>query len=205
MERKLRSYFNASILILAVLIFSGCNSYDKVSEERSRLERARAVYLLDTTVRDAVTINYENGNASLEMKMYFKETEFEVEFDNNGNMDTSKLDVNDPNLVKTIPKPSNGDLKPGEPSLPPSDKDLKKSMVTVLRYYQEAQRLFYEEKLKESLTELDKSLEIMPTADAFAFKGSILYTMGEVEQAKIYWQKAKALDKNFVIPTIKNR
>jgi tetratricopeptide (TPR) repeat protein len=166
------------------------------------LERAKAVYLLDTTVRDAVTINYENGNASLEMKMYFKETEFEVEFDNHGRMDTSKIDVNDPNLIRSTP---NSASRSGEPSVPPSDKDLKKSMVTVLRYYQDAQRLFYEEKYKESLTEIDKSLEIMPTADAYAFKGSILYTIGQVEQAKIYWQKAKALDKNFVIPTIKTR
>jgi tetratricopeptide (TPR) repeat protein len=202
MERKSPLFSNTQFgfLVLFVLLVSSCNSYDRVSEERSRLERAKAVYLLDTTVRDAVTINYENGNASLEMKMYFKETEFEVEFDNHGRMDTSKIDVNDPNLVRSTPI-----SKSGEPSIPPSDKDLKKNMVTVLRYYQDAQRLFYEEKYKESLTEIDKSLEIMPTADAYAFKGSILYTIGQVEQAKIYWQKAKALDKNFVIPTIKNR
>lgn len=202
MERKSPLFSNTPFGFLVVLLFfvSSCNTYDKVSEERSRLERAKAVYLLDTTVRDAVTINYENGNASLEMKMYFKETEFEVEFDNHGRMDTSKIDVNDPNLVRSTPI-----SKSGEPSVPPSDKDLKKNMVTVLRYYQDAQRLFYEEKYKESLTEIDKSLEIMPTADAYAFKGSILYTIGQVEQAKIYWQKAKALDKNFVIPTIKNR
>ena len=202
MERKSPLFSNTPFGFLVVLLFfvSSCNTYDKVSEERSRLERAKAVYLLDTSVRDAVTINYENGNASLEMKMYFKETEFEVEFDNHGRMDTSKIDVNDPNLVRSSPI-----SKSGEPSVPPSDKDLKKNMVTVLRYYQDAQRLFYEEKYKESLTEIDKSLEIMPTADAYAFKGSILYTIGQVEQAKIYWQKAKALDKNFVIPTIKNR
>ena len=202
MERKSPLFSNTPFGFLVVLLFfvSSCNTYDKVSEERSRLERAKAVYLLDTSVRDAVTINYENGNASLEMKMYFKETEFEVEFDNHGRMDTSKIDVNDPNLVRSTPI-----SKSGEPSVPPSDKDLKKNMVTVLRYYQDAQRLFYEEKYKESLTEIDKSLEIMPTADAYAFKGSILYTIGQVEQAKIYWQKAKALDKNFVIPTIKNR
>jgi tetratricopeptide (TPR) repeat protein len=204
MERRFHLFSRILLgsLIISGCLFSSCNTYDKVSEERSRLERAKAVYLLDTTVRDAVTINYENGNASLEMKMYFKETEFEVEFDNHGRMDTSKIDVNDPNLIRSTP---NSASRSGEPSVPPSDKDLKKSMVTVLRYYQDAQRLFYEEKYKESLTEIDKSLEIMPTADAYAFKGSILYTIGQVEQAKIYWQKAKALDKNFVIPTIKTR
>jgi len=102
MERKSPLFSNTQFgfLVLFVLLVSSCNSYDRVSEERSRLERAKAVYLLDTTVRDAVTINYENGNASLEMKMYFKETEFEVEFDNHGRMDTSKIDVNDPNLVR---------------------------------------------------------------------------------------------------------
>ena len=58
---------------------------------------------------------------------------------------------------------------------------------------------------KASLAEIDKSLSVMPTADAFAFKGSILFTLGEIEQAKVYWQKAKNLDSKFIVPTIKTR
>jgi tetratricopeptide (TPR) repeat protein len=206
MEHKFRMRFNWAIgLALTTMTIFSCNSYDRVSEERARLERAKAVYLIDTTVRDAMMVNYEVGNTSLEMRLYFKQTEFEVEFDNTGKTDSAKLDVGEGAEVTKSPIPGKTELKPGETSYPPTDKELKKDMVAVLKYYQEAQRLFYADDFKGSLAEIDKSLAIMPTADAFAFKGSILFTLGEVEQAKVYWVKAKNLDPNFVIPTVKLR
>ncbi len=94
MEHKFRIRFKwvLGLVVTTTTIFS-CNSYDRVSEERARLERAKAVYLIDTTVRDAMMVNYEVGNTSLEMRLYFKQTEFEVEFDNTGKTDSAKLDV----------------------------------------------------------------------------------------------------------------
>jgi hypothetical protein len=197
--------FLFAVAICLGLMIQSCNTYDKISEERARLERAKAVYLIDTTVRDAMMVNYEVGNTSLEMRLYFKQTEFEVEFDNTGKTDSSKLDVGEGVEISKFAIPGKTDLKPGDTSIPPSDKELKRDLISVLKYYQEAQRLFYMDDFKGSLAEIDKSLSVMPTADAFAFKGSILFTLGEIEQAKVYWQKAKNLDSKFIIPTLKTR
>ena len=194
-----------AVAICLGLMIQSCNTYEKISEERARLERAKAVYLIDTTVRDAMMVNYEVGNTSLEMRLYFKQTEFEVEFDNTGKTDSSKLDVGEGVEIAKSSIPGKTDLKPGDTSIPPSDKELKRDLISVLKYYQEAQRLFYMDDFKGSLAEIDKSLSVMPTADAFAFKGSILFTLGEIEQAKVYWQKAKNLDSKFIIPTLKTR
>ena len=204
-HRYLMRFKSILLLTLITTAVISCNTYDRVSEERARLERAKAVYLIDTTVRDAMIVNYEVGNTSLEMRLYFKQTEFEVEFDNTGKTDSSKLEVGEGAEISKSVIPGKTELRPGEPSYPPTDKELKKDMVAVLKYYQEAQRLFYMDDFKGSLGEIDKSLAVMPTADAYAFKGSVLYTLGEVEQAKVYWLKAKNLDPNFVVPTLKTR
>ena len=75
-------------------------------------------------------------------------------------------------------------------------------MSKVIYAYNLAQTRFYNKDYEGSLASLYSSLAIMPTSDAYALKGSILFVLKEYDLAQYYWAEAKKLNPEFVIPQV---
>lgn len=78
-------------------------------------------------------------------------------------------------------------------------------MSKVIYAYNLAQTRFYQKDYEGSLASLDSSIAIMPTSDAYALKGSILFVLKEYDLAQFYWSEAKKLNPNFEMPTVIRR
>lgn len=189
-----RSRFIFSGILTLLVSFSACRSYDSISEERDRLERSKAVYLLDTAQRDVLEISYDQGGVDMSLRLFLSEHEFEMEFDKNPN---NGLNVATTSIAKSQIKTSDGRALPSKPV-----GNLKSDMSKVIYAYNLAQTRFYNKDYEGSLASLDSSLAIMPTSDAYALKGSILFVLKEYDLAQYYWAEAKKLNPEFVIPQV---
>ena len=189
-----RSRFIFSGILTLLVSFSACRSYDSISEERDRLERSKSVYLLDTAQRDVLEISYEQGGVDMSLRLFLSEHEFEMEFDKNPD---DGLNVATTSIAKSQIKTSDGRALPSKPV-----GNLKSDMSKVIYAYNLAQTRFYNKDYEGSLASLDSSLAIMPTSDAYALKGSILFVLKEYDLAQYYWAEAKKLNPEFVIPQV---
>ncbi len=180
---------------LVALIFSSCNTPESLAEKRADLQKSRTVFLVDTTARDVLDITYKAGNSDVDLRLYF-EKEFELFLDNQGSL------KNAPQVAFNNTRPP---VKPGDPTSTPPAKNLEKDLEKVLKMYEDAQQLYYAKNYDGSLDAIDASLAILPTSEAYALKGSVLFMLGSIDSAQENWQKAKELDPEFVMPTIINK
>ena len=174
---------------------ASCNTPESLAEKRSDLQKSRTVFLVDTVARDVLDITYKAGNSDVDLRLYF-EKEFELFLDNQGSL------KNAPQVAFNNTKPA---TKPGDPTSTPPAKNLEKDLERVLKLYEDAQELYYAKNYDGSLDAIDASLAILPTSEAYALKGSVLFMLGSVDGAQENWQKAKELDPEFVMPTIINK
>ena len=66
------------------------------------------------------------------------------------------------------------------------------------RHISRALRYYYEQEYNKALIEIDKSIELNPNlAIAYARKGTIYYSMGQVQSASINWNIALKLDPEY--------
>lgn len=176
-------------------MFAACNTPESLAEKRSDLQKSRTVFLVDTVARDVLDITYKAGNSDVDLRLYF-EKEFELFLDNQGSL------KNAPQVAFNNTKPA---TKPGDPTSTPPAKNLEKDLDRVLKLYEDAQELYYSKNYDGSLDAIDASLAILPTSEAYALKGSVLFMLGSLDGAQENWQKAKELDPEFVMPTIINK
>lgn len=195
MHYKYRFIFSGFLALM--LSFSACRSFDSISEERDRLERSKAVYLLDTANRDVLEISYSQGGVDMSLHLFLNEHEFEMEFDKDP---SQSLNVATTSIAKSQIKTSDGRNLPSK-----SPGALKSDMSKVIYAYNLAQTRFYNKDYEGSLASLDSSLAIMPTSDAYALKGSILFVLKEYDLAQYYWSEAKKLNPEFVIPQVSRK
>jgi tetratricopeptide (TPR) repeat protein len=183
------------ILMVVSWFFSSCSTPESLAEKRSDLQKSRTVFLVDTTARDVLDITYKAGNSDVDLRLYF-EKEFELFLDNQGSL------KNAPQVAFNNTRPP---VKPGDPTSTPPAKNLEKDLEKVLKMYEDAQELYYAKNYDGSLDAIDASLAILPTSEAYALKGSVLFMLGSIDGAQENWQKAKDLDPEFVMPTIINK
>ena len=72
-----------------------------------------------------------------------------------------------------------------------------------LKYIRKAQEFLYIDDYNAALEYVKESLKIIPTAEAYALKGSILYMMGDETAAKESWLLPLKIDPEIKIPTAK--
>jgi len=192
MHYRYRFIYSGFLFLLITL--GACRSFDSISEDRDKLERSKAVYLLDTAQRDVLEISYDQGGVDMSLRLFLSEHEFEMEFDKNPG---DGMNVATTSLAKSQIKTSDGRALPSK-----SAGSLKSDMSKVIYAYNLAQTRFYNKDYEGSLASLDSSLAIMPTSDAYALKGSILFVLKEYDLAQYYWSEAKKLNPEFVIPQV---
>lgn len=184
-----------AVVAVIVVLFTGCDSASVLAEKKAEMDKVRTLYLVDTTARDFVDINYRAGNSDVDLRLFFNK-EFELHLDNKGAF------AKPPTVTV---QGQNNPAKPGDPKTPPPAKDLEKDLERVLALYEDAQTQYYAKNYDGSLDAIDASLAILPTSEAYALKGSVLFMLGNVEAAQQNWKKAKELDPDFVMPTIINK
>ncbi len=189
------SFWGMEWFIGLMLVMASCNTPESLAEKRSDLQKSRTVFLVDTVARDVLDITYKAGNSDVDLRLYF-EKEFELFLDNQGSL------KNAPQVAFNNTKPA---TKPGDPTSTPPAKNLEKDLERVLKLYEDAQELYYAKNYDGSLDAIDASLAILPTSEAYALKGSVLFMLGSLDGAQENWQKAKELDPEFVMPTIINK
>jgi len=72
----------------------------------------------------------------------------------------------------------------------------------LLASYRKAQDLFYLGEYRDALAEVEKTLEIQETADAYALKGTIFFMMENPTAAQANWNRAVQMDPNIPVPSI---
>ncbi len=73
---------------------------------------------------------------------------------------------------------------------------------TLLSSYRKAQDLFYLGEYRQALEEVDKTIEIQETADAYALKGTIFFMLENITAARANWNRAVQMDPNIPVPSI---
>ena len=70
----------------------------------------------------------------------------------------------------------------------------------MLKHFREAQNLLYRQDYDGAMREVDRSLDVLRTADALGLKGTIFFVRGNMNSARYYWGQAVQLDPDIVIP-----
>lgn len=81
-------------------------------------------------------------------------------------------------------------------------KNRARDIQSLLSSYRKAQDLFYLGEYREALDEVEKTLKIQETADAYALKGTIFFMMENITAARANWNKAVQMDPNIPVPSI---
>lgn len=81
-------------------------------------------------------------------------------------------------------------------------RDRAKDIQSLLTNYRKAQDLFYLGEYRDALEQVDSTLEIQETADAYALKGTIFFMMENLTAARANWNRAVQLDPNIPVPSI---
>jgi hypothetical protein len=71
-----------------------------------------------------------------------------------------------------------------------------------IRLYVSAQNAFYEQDYAQALTFVDEALDIFRTNFAIAFKGTVLYMLGNKEEAMEMWREANRRNPSIGIPDV---
>lgn len=175
----------SGVLCLAILIFVvSCTPTGQVTE--NKVSSNKPVPTIDQSEvqerkdNNSIKLIYRNRNTDLELHL-------------NPNTDNFILDLKGLNPAK-------------KDTVVIADSTLVKNRATdlknMLSAFRQAQDLFYKGEYNEALLEINKSLRIQETADAYGLKGTIYFMLGRKAATKENWNKAVQLNPNITFPDI---
>lgn len=165
--------------IIFALLLSSCAA-QMTPEEVLNQQRYMEMQRRAVTAKDPVNIKYKNNSASIEYAVGKGNEEF-------------VLDMNtDPNFRK--------DIVDGSLNL---SQDAQTAVNDLVKNIRKAQEFLYIDDYNSALEYVNESIKILPTAEAYALKGSILYLMGDEKAAKDNWQYALKIDPEIKVPSAK--
>jgi len=181
-----------AVLILLVSITAGCSSSSNVQdsvtqptgpdeESPSLLQQAEE----ETGGEEAgestpIIVTYRNASSNIQVSLDPDRDQFYVDLRGITPTERDSVVVIDSTIVK----------------------NRETDIQTLLSSYRKAQDLFYLGEYREALEEVDKTLEIQETADAYALKGTIFFMMENPTAARANWNRAVQMDPNIPVPSI---
>lgn len=78
--------------------------------------------------------------------------------------------------------------------------ELRTELQDAIRNYVLAQQLIYTQDFRAALRAIDASLRIFETDHALALKGTVLYLLGDREEARRHWRRANERNPDILIP-----
>jgi tetratricopeptide (TPR) repeat protein len=180
------------VLVGVAVIIAGCKSSGAALDEfdnqiqQQPTEVSRSSNSAETsakataTNRDPVIVNYRNKSSNIQIILDPNQDEFFLDLSGMAPSDKDSIVVVDSALVK----------------------NRAKDIQSLLSSFRKAQDLFYLGEYRDALAEVDKTIEIQETADAYALKGTIFFMLENPTAARANWNRAVQLDPNIPVPSI---
>ncbi|GAB5410092.1 MAG: hypothetical protein BalsKO_24570 [Balneolaceae bacterium] len=171
-----------------LFVISGCKSAENVAENNSSTTENSDMQGEVNTVQDsqeesnseAIVVNYRNQSSNIQIALDPSKDEFYMDLSGMSPQEKDSIVVQDSTLLN----------------------NRATDIQTLLSSYRKAQDLFYIEEYRQALEEVDKTLGIQETADAYALKGTIFFMMENLTAARANWNKAVQMDPNIPVPSI---
>lgn len=154
---------------------TGGNTSEQASEAGSTEEAG-------TTSGEAekITVTYKNQSSNIQINLDPNKDQFYLDLRGMAPSEKDSIVVADSSMIK----------------------NRAKDIQSLLTNYRKAQDLFYLGEYREALEQVDSTLEIQETADAYALKGTIFFMMENITAARANWNRAVQLDPNIPVPSI---
>jgi tetratricopeptide (TPR) repeat protein len=168
-----------SLIILVLIVLSSCQT-QMTPQELVEQQRISEIQSRTINAKDPVNIKYKNNSSSIEYAVGKGNEEF-------------LLDMNtDPKFKKDV---IDGILN--------ISREAQMAVNNAVKYIRMSQEFLYIDDYNTALDYANESIKIIPTAEGYALKGSILYMMGDEQAAKESWLLALKIDPEIKIPTAK--
>ena len=183
--------FKILFTLLYIAIFSvGCSTSEMIQDQientvkNSKIEDALLTNdgnLLEGESRtNPIIVSYKNASSNVQISLYPNKDEFYLDLKGFAPSEKDSIIIVDSTLIN----------------------NRARDIQTLLSSYRKAQDLFYLGEYRNALAEVDKTLEIQETADAYALKGTIFFMMENPTAARANWNKAVQMDPNIPVPSI---
>ncbi len=189
MEFKVLYVFRNTYFVALVVLFlvAGCKSSENLSnpvnepaQTREEQEATSSGVPQVESNPEAITVNYRNHSSNIQIILDPSKDQFYMDLSGMTPLDKDSIIVQDTTILKARAL----------------------DIQTLLSSYRKAQDLFYLEDYRQALAEIDKTLQIQETADAYALKGTILFMLDNITAARANWNKAVQMDPNIPVPSI---
>ncbi len=179
------------VVLLIGMTFAGCRSAANVQEQVEQASQNTASLNEQTASDDRnllqgearsnpIIVSYQNASSNIQISLDPSQDEFYLDLKGIRPTESDSIVVIDSSLVK----------------------NREADIQTLLSSYRKAQDLFYLGEYRDALAEVDKTLEIQETADAYALKGTIFFMMENPTAARANWNRAVQMDPNIPVPSI---
>lgn len=180
-----------SLLLVAGVLLFGCKTSEQVQDAASEAQQppvnsevnsTEAVEESGATKKQStpVIVTYQNKSSNISIELNPDEDQFYLDLRGMAPSEKDSIVVVDSALVK----------------------NRAKDIQSLLTSFRKAQDLFYLGEYRDALSEVDKTIEIQETADAYALKGTIFFMLENVTAARANWNKAVQMDPNIPVPSI---
>lgn len=184
------SRITGSLIFSVVLIMIGCKSSENLPAntqiedvQQSEVSTPGATNSGNTseqTRSESVTVNYKNGSSNIQIQLDPSQDEFYMDLSGMSPSEKDSIVVKDSTIIK----------------------NRAIDIQSLLSSYRKAQDLFYLGEYRQALDEVDKTIEIQETADAYALKGTIFFMLENITAAQANWTRAVQMDPNIPVPSI---
>lgn len=182
--------FGSKLIILVVFILGACTTTEQMQEQAQKQDNTPSSEVTNTQKvetpvsnapkQDPVVVTYQNKSSNIQLTLNPDEDEFFIDLQGMAPNKTDSVVIVDSVLIQ----------------------NRAKDIQTLLSSYRKAQDLFYLGEYRNALEEVDKTLAIQETADAYALKGTIFFMLENPTAARANWNKAVQLDPNIPVPSI---
>ncbi len=189
MEYKVSYVFKNRCYIVIALLFviSGCKSAESVADNnetvaqtREEQDAASSEIPQENSNPDAIIVTYRNLSSNIQIALDPSKDQFYMDLSGMAPQEKDSIVVQDSTILR----------------------NRALDIQTLLSSYRKAQDLFYLAEYRQALEEVDKTLEIQETADAYALKGTIFFMLENLTAARANWNKAVQMDPNIPVPSI---
>lgn len=210
----LRYYFVYSLSLILFIgttfLFNSCSSSKESAEEKPDIIKENEEELEEDTTATGNGNGEKKSTAQSKAKNESEKQDdkLQLKYKNESTTVTIPLDIKKDNFVLELQgmKAEKAEDKIRRDSVILKDslvqKEMSKRINEVLKYFRQAQDLFYRRDYKGAMEMVDKSLKVQRTAEALGLKGSIFFMQDNMSSARYYWNRAVEMDSEVPVPDI---
>ncbi len=186
------SDFNIVFLVIGLsLLLVSCKSSDAVQDQNENSSSSNQQEMVNSNDVDIpaennerrtnpVIVTYRNASSNIQISLDPNQDEFYLDLKGITPTEKDSIVVVDTTMLN----------------------NRASDIQTLLSSYRKAQDLFYLGEYRDALDEIQKTLDIQETADAYALKGTIFFMMENPTAAQANWNRAVQMDPNIPVPSI---